>query len=75
LCLAHRAGVALETVRKLERGDVVGMKIETILRISAALDARPSDLLPVLAETVDRAGAPPVRRRVDPRVRVRPRQR
>ena len=72
LCLAHRAGVALETVRKLEQGEVVGMKIETILRIAAALDARPSDLLPALADTADHEAVPPVRRRIDPRVRVRP---
>jgi transcriptional regulator with XRE-family HTH domain len=72
--LASRSGVALETIRKLERGEVVGMKIETLLRISAALEAIPSEVLPVLAECVSEGAGPPRRRRVDPRIRVRRRQ-
>ena len=46
--LALYSDCALETLRKLERGDVEGMRIETVMRIAAALGVRPSDLVPAL---------------------------
>ncbi len=46
--LALYSDCALETLRKLERGDVEGMRIETVIRIAAALGVPPSDLVPAL---------------------------
>ena len=46
--LALYSDCALETLRKLERGDAEGMRIETVIRIAAALGVPPSDLVPAL---------------------------
>ncbi len=67
------AGTALETLRRLELGRVVGMKIETLMRIAGALGVAPADLLPDLGCAVKPEAVPPKRRRVDPVLRVRPR--
>jgi transcriptional regulator with XRE-family HTH domain len=53
--LALYSDCALETLRKLERGDVEGMRLETVMRIAAALGVRPSDLVPALG-TVNTEG-------------------
>jgi len=46
--LAHYSDCALETLRKLERGDADRMKVETVMRIATALGVAPSDLVPAL---------------------------
>jgi transcriptional regulator with XRE-family HTH domain len=46
--LALYSGCALETLRKLERGDVEGMRVETVMRIAVALRVSPSELVPAL---------------------------
>jgi len=71
--LAVRAGTALETLRRLELGLVVGMKIETLMRIAGALGVAPTDLLPDLGCAVKPEAVPPKRRRVDPAQRISPR--
>ena len=62
--LAARAGTALETIRRLELRLPVGVKIETLMRISEALKVAPSDLLPTLGHRCDSAALPPPRRAV-----------
>jgi len=64
LQVAHEAGVALETVRKLEYGEAVGMKIETILRVASVLGVAPADLLPILGSPPRESDLPARRRRV-----------
>ena len=60
--LALYSDCALETLRKLERGDAEGMRIETVMRIAAALGVPPSDLVPALG-AVTRPDDAPNRRR------------
>jgi len=71
--LAARAGTALETLRRLEAGLVVGMKIETLLRFAGALEVAPADLLPDLGYPMTPEAVPFKRRRVDPVQRIWPR--
>ncbi len=71
--LAVRAGTALETLRRLELGLVVGMKIETLMRIAGALGVAPVDLLPDVGYAVKPEAMPPKRRRVNPDLRIFPR--
>ena len=63
ILLASRAEVGLETLRKLERGEVVGMKLETIMRIAAALEVTPPDLIPALGMVSGVEDLPARRRR------------
>jgi transcriptional regulator with XRE-family HTH domain len=60
--LALYSDCALETLRKLERGDVEGMRVETVIRIAAALGVPPSDLVPALGIVTAREKAPNQRR-------------
>lgn len=60
--LALNSDCALETLRKLERGDVDGMKVETVMRIAAALGVSPSDLVPALGFVTATEKAPNRRR-------------
>ncbi|MBY0401924.1 helix-turn-helix transcriptional regulator [Myxococcota bacterium] len=62
--VAARAGTALETVRRLDRGEVASMKIETVLRLAAAIGVPPVELLPDLGAVVGPERVPPRRRRV-----------
>ncbi|HEB89103.1 MAG TPA: XRE family transcriptional regulator [Deltaproteobacteria bacterium] len=48
--VAARAGVGLETLRRLELGYAIGMKVETLLRIAAILGVSPGKLLPILEQ-------------------------
>ena len=58
---AFASSCALETFRKLEKGDVDCMRIETVIRIASALEVSVADLIPRLRE-VDH---PQVDRRVE----------
>ncbi len=60
--LALYSDCALETLRKLERGDVEGMRVETVVRIAAALGVPPSDLVPALGVVTSPENAPNRRR-------------
>ena len=60
--LALYSDCALETLRKLERGDVEGMRVETVVRIAAALGVSPSDLVPALGAVTRPEDAPNLRR-------------
>jgi transcriptional regulator with XRE-family HTH domain len=60
--LALYSDCALETLRKLERGDVEGMRVETVVRIAAALGVSPSDLVPALGAVTKPEDAPNLRR-------------
>jgi transcriptional regulator with XRE-family HTH domain len=60
--LALYSDCALETLRKLERGDVEGMRVETVIRIAAALGVSPSDLVPTLGIVTAPEKAPNRRR-------------
>ena len=60
--LALYSDCALETLRKLERGDVEGMRVETVIRIAAALGVSPSDLVPALGAVNRPEDAPKLRR-------------
>ena len=60
--LALYSDCALETLRKLERGDVEGMRVETVVRIAAALGVSPSDLVPALGDVTRPEDAPNLRR-------------
>lgn len=73
--VAARAGTALETVRRLDRGEVASMKIETLLRLAAALGVPPAELLPDLGAVIASEQVPPRRRRINPATRVHPRPR
>ncbi|MBC8188437.1 MAG: helix-turn-helix transcriptional regulator [Proteobacteria bacterium] len=55
--LALYSGCALETLRRLERGDVEGMKMKTVMRIAAALGVPPAELVPALAVVARRESA------------------
>ena len=60
--LAVYSDCALETLRKLGRGNVDGMRVETVIRIAAALGVSPSDLVPTLGIVTSPENAPNRRR-------------
>jgi len=62
--LAASAGVSLEVVRRAERGELLGLRCDSLLRISLALGVGAADLYPVLSPVLDR------RRRSGPRRRI-----
>jgi DNA-binding Xre family transcriptional regulator len=47
--LAAAAGCGIDTLRRVAHGDCAGMRIDTLLRISAALGVAPAELVPALA--------------------------
>jgi len=49
--VAARAGCTLATLSRINRGNVAGIKLETLLRVAAAIGVAPAELLPVLAVT------------------------
>jgi len=49
LDVAAVAGVCMETVRKIERGEVGLMAIQTLVQVARALDVAAVDLVPTLA--------------------------
>lgn len=46
--LAARAGCGLETLERISSGRVGGMRLETLLRVSASLGVAPAELVPAL---------------------------
>ena len=48
LDVAAVAGVCMETVRKIERGEVGLMAIQTLVQVARALDVAAVDLVPAL---------------------------
>ena len=75
LDLAARSSVALTTIERMDHGEAIGMRIETLLRVAAALEVSPADLFPELGSVTRPDRVPPKRRRVDPVLHVRPRPR
>jgi len=47
--LAAAAGCGVDTLRRIAHGDCAGMRIDTLLRVSAALGCAPAELIPALA--------------------------
>ena len=47
--LAARAGTTLATLSRIATGEVEGLKLGTLLRVSAALGVAPASLVPSLA--------------------------
>ncbi len=47
--VASAAGVDLKVIHRLCRGDFLGMKLETLARVSLALGCAPAELIPELA--------------------------
>ena len=53
--LASRSGAGLDTLRHIDRGEIAGLKLGTLLRVAVALGVAPVALAPELAAT-PRAG-------------------
>ena len=47
--LAARSGCSLDTLDRIDRGDLVGMKLGTLARVAAALGVAPAEIAPGLA--------------------------
>ena len=47
--LAARAATSLDVLARIDRGDVKGMKLDTLLRVAAGLGVAVAELVPVLA--------------------------
>ena len=47
---AFRCCCNLSTYRRMERGEICGMRLETLVRIAAGLRCSPVDLIPELGE-------------------------
>ncbi len=47
--IAARSGCSLRTVARIERGQLDGVKLLTLVRIAYAVGVRPADLVPALA--------------------------
>ena len=47
--LSVAAGVNLQGIMKIERGEIQRMHLETIIRVALALNVAPSELIPALA--------------------------
>ncbi len=54
--LASGAGGTLGTVARTERGDVLGMRVESPLRTAAALEVLASEIIPALAVRLRNVG-------------------
>ena len=46
------AGVCMETVRKIERGEVGLMAIQTLVQVARALDVAAADLVPAMDHSI-----------------------
>jgi transcriptional regulator with XRE-family HTH domain len=62
LQVAAGAGISLKTLQKIERGDVAGVKLWTVIRLAGALGCRAVDLVPAFL-AVPRPPPPPSRAR------------
>ena len=53
--LASRSGAGLDTLKRIDRGEIAGLKLGTLVRVAVALGVAPVVLAPELA-TTPRAG-------------------
>ncbi len=54
--IAAAAGVSIDTVRRIDRLDVLGLKIDSLIRVARAVGIVPTDLVPGLASRPRRPG-------------------
>ena len=54
--IASASGLSIDTVRRIDRGDVLTLQVRSLLRVANALEVPASELISGLARTPNRHG-------------------
>jgi len=54
--IAAASGLSIDTVRRIDRGDVMTLQVQSLLRVARALGSAPHELVPELAQTPSHGG-------------------